>query len=80
MLPEMEKGELIFLLLGSKKDLDSDLSSHFKVDVTSFPCKFNDIPLKSNYLDAVVCFTHLHDVSDPKKLMKELVRTIHIRI
>jgi hypothetical protein len=76
MLPEMEDGELIFLLMGSKKDLEVDLSSEFAVDLTTFPCKFDDIPLKSNYLDAAVSFIHLHDVSNPAKLMKEVVRTV----
>jgi DNA-binding PadR family transcriptional regulator len=76
MLPEFTQGDLIFLLMGSKKDLNVDLSSEFDVDVTSFPCKYDDIPLKSNYLDSAVSFVHLHDVSDPKKMLKELVRTV----
>jgi DNA-binding PadR family transcriptional regulator len=76
MIPEIDNGELIFLLLGSKKELSVDLSSEFNLDVTSFPCKYDDVPLKSNYLDAAISLAHLHDLNDPVKLIKELVRTV----
>jgi len=76
MIPEMEEGELIFLVLGSKKDIDIDLGSEFTVDVSSFPSKYDDIPLKGGYLDAVISTIHFVDVPNPEKLIKEMARTV----
>jgi SAM-dependent methyltransferase len=76
MIPEMEDGELIFLVLGSKKDIDMDLSMEFQIDVSSFPSKYDDIPLKGSYLDAVISTIHFVDVPDPQKLIREISRTV----
>lgn len=76
LIPEIENGELIFLVLGSKKEIDMDLSMEFNVDVSSFPSKFDDIPLKGSYLDAVISTIHFIDVPNPQKLIKEMSRTV----
>ncbi|MGA1792604.1 MAG: helix-turn-helix transcriptional regulator [Thermoplasmatota archaeon] len=76
MIPEMEEGELIFLVLGSKKDIDIDIGSEFAVDVSSFPSRYDDIPLKGSYLDAVISTIHFADVPNPQKLVKEMARTV----
>ncbi|MGA1873254.1 MAG: helix-turn-helix transcriptional regulator [Thermoplasmatota archaeon] len=76
LVPEMEEGELIFLVLGSKKDIDMDLGSEFAVDVSSFPSRYDDIPLKGGYLDAVISTIHFVDVPNPEKLVREMARTV----
>lgn len=75
-IPDLGEGEHILLLLGSGKDLDKEMISEFEVDVRTFPCRFDDVPLKSNYLDSAISFTHLKDVPDPSDLVVEMVRTV----
>ncbi|MGA1866745.1 MAG: helix-turn-helix transcriptional regulator [Thermoplasmatota archaeon] len=76
MVPALEGGALVFLVLGSKKDLDIDPGTEFEVDVSSFPSRYDDIPLKGNYLDAVISTIHFVDVPNPEKLIKEMARTV----
>ncbi|MBN1539366.1 MAG: helix-turn-helix transcriptional regulator [Candidatus Thermoplasmatota archaeon] len=76
MLPSLDGGALVFLVLGSQKDLDIDPGTEFEAEVSSFPSRYDDIPLKGNYLDAVISTVHFVDIPNPEKFIREMARTV----
>ncbi|MDG6224248.1 MAG: helix-turn-helix transcriptional regulator [Candidatus Thermoplasmatota archaeon] len=63
----IERGQVLFLLMGSAQEEAPPMPN-------SFPARFDDIPLRSNYLDIVISTVHLSGA--PESFPTELVRTV----
>ena len=77
MLPRMDLKQEIYLLMegaeGSKDPLDTE---KLDFDMNHFHASFDDIPLKSNYLDMSASFVNTTEVPNPEEFLTEMVRTI----
>lgn len=63
----IERGQVLYLLMGSAQEDAPPMPN-------SFPARFEDIPLRSNYLDIVISTVHLSGA--PESFPTELVRTV----
>jgi len=80
LLPEIDPGRTIFFPIGSKEGRERPLKQEANdLEVNAFPSRYEDIPLKSNYLDAAVSLVRLSDVPGRARYLSELIRTIRAR-
>lgn len=80
LVKDIGSQNVVYLLMPTLKGKEDPLKSDdVDFEFNSFPSKFEDIPLKSGYLDAVVSLVHLHDVPSRKRYFSELIRTLKPR-
>jgi ubiquinone/menaquinone biosynthesis C-methylase UbiE len=60
---------------GGRRDLQINPDG-YEMEITHFPSKYDDIPLKSDYLDGVISLIHLSEVPDRNKYIEEITRII----
>ena len=77
MLPSLYPKQEIYLLMETKGSMKDPLRTEgLDFDINSFQSNFDDIPLKSDYLDLVFSFIYMKDIPDPDEFLGEVVRTI----
>jgi DNA-binding PadR family transcriptional regulator len=77
LLPDNEGMKFVFLLISTMGDLMSVPFPDKKgKDMATFPSKVDDIPLKSDYLDAVISTYPLYAMKDKEKYLEEIVRIV----
>jgi len=76
LLPDIDDAEFIFLPMSAKRDIEFQFPEEILKQHSSFPSRYDDIPLKTGYLSAAISVVHLSDIHDPSTYLSEVLRTI----
>ncbi len=77
LLPTDGGHRFILFSIGSGKEVEVGFDTgHRGLDIRSFLSKYDDLPLKGDYLDIVISTIHLSDAPNARRYLSELLRTV----